>query len=175
MVQPLILGIDLGTTNSLGAYMSPSGPVVIRDAAGNGLVYNPGQRVFGTTTPLYTLLLAAATTAARGAPDRAALDAASTTKPWAPAAVFDDGAHCFIKLPAAASHREAPVLFTVAADGTKLLLNYTLSGDTYITDRTFRTGILVIGEGQHQYMVRIENRRYDASDVADAASVARDH
>ena len=27
--------------------------------AGNGFVYNPGQRVQGTTTPLYTLLMAA--------------------------------------------------------------------------------------------------------------------
>jgi P-type conjugative transfer protein TrbG len=94
--------------------------------------------------------------------------------PWAPAAVFDDGAHCFIKLPAAASHREAPVLFTIATDGTKSLLNYTLSGDTYVTDRIFRTGILVIGEGEHQYTVRLENRRYDAPDVADAAAITRD-
>ena len=38
MAEPLILGIDLGTTNTLGAYMTPGGPVVIRDAAGNGLV-----------------------------------------------------------------------------------------------------------------------------------------
>ena len=34
----VILGIDLGTTNSLGAVMTPGGPVIIRDAAGNGLV-----------------------------------------------------------------------------------------------------------------------------------------
>lgn len=30
--------------------------------AGNGFVFNPGERELGTTTPLYTLLLAAATT-----------------------------------------------------------------------------------------------------------------
>jgi len=36
--NPVILGIDLGTTNSLGAYMTSTGPVVIRDASGNGLV-----------------------------------------------------------------------------------------------------------------------------------------
>jgi Fe-S protein assembly chaperone HscA len=34
----VILGIDLGTTNSLGAYMTPGGPVVIRDSTGSGLV-----------------------------------------------------------------------------------------------------------------------------------------
>jgi molecular chaperone DnaK len=33
-----VVGIDLGTTNSLVAYMSDSGPEVIRDASGNGLV-----------------------------------------------------------------------------------------------------------------------------------------
>jgi len=33
-----ILGIDLGTTNSLGAYMTAGGPVLVRDADGSGLV-----------------------------------------------------------------------------------------------------------------------------------------
>src|SRR2546422_1085289 len=33
-----VVGIDLGTTNSLVAYMSESGPEVIRDESGNGLV-----------------------------------------------------------------------------------------------------------------------------------------
>ncbi len=38
MSKPPILGIDLGTTNSLGAYMTTGGPVVIRDEQGNALV-----------------------------------------------------------------------------------------------------------------------------------------
>jgi molecular chaperone DnaK len=33
-----VVGIDLGTTNSLVAYMSDNGPAVIRDESGNGLV-----------------------------------------------------------------------------------------------------------------------------------------
>src|SRR5215471_1447845 len=33
-----VVGIDLGTTNSLVAYMSDTGPEVIRDESGNGLV-----------------------------------------------------------------------------------------------------------------------------------------
>src|SRR6185503_9692404 len=33
-----VVGIDLGTTNSLVAYMSDNGPEVIRDESGNGLV-----------------------------------------------------------------------------------------------------------------------------------------
>ena len=38
MEQPLIIGIDLGTTNTLAAYMTPAGPVVVRDAQGCSLV-----------------------------------------------------------------------------------------------------------------------------------------
>jgi len=36
--SPRVVGIDLGTTNSLVAYMSDTGPEVIRDEDGNGLV-----------------------------------------------------------------------------------------------------------------------------------------
>ncbi len=55
---------------ALAARLIP-GPRIVDDAyitfryarnilAGNGFVYNPGERVLGTTTPLYTLLLVAA-------------------------------------------------------------------------------------------------------------------
>ena len=45
MNEPFILGIDLGTTNSLAAYLTPAGPVVIRDSSGSGLV--PSVIAFG--------------------------------------------------------------------------------------------------------------------------------
>ena len=38
MSEPLILGIDLGTTNSLAAYMTSGGPEVVRDDSGSALV-----------------------------------------------------------------------------------------------------------------------------------------
>ena len=38
MSEPFILGIDLGTTNSLSAYMTPGGPEMVRDADGGALV-----------------------------------------------------------------------------------------------------------------------------------------
>jgi Fe-S protein assembly chaperone HscA len=38
MAASVILGIDLGTTNSLCGYMTPAGPVIVRDSAGNALV-----------------------------------------------------------------------------------------------------------------------------------------
>jgi type IV secretion system protein TrbG len=86
--------------------------------------------------------------------------------PWTPTTIFDDGAHCFIKLPAQAVHREAPVLFTIAADGSKALVNYVVRGDTYVTDHVFRTGVLVVGDGAHQYTLQFDNRRFDLSDAA---------
>ena len=45
MSENIILGIDLGTTNSLAAVMTPSGPEIIRDAAGEALV--PSVVAFG--------------------------------------------------------------------------------------------------------------------------------
>ena len=45
MSENIILGIDLGTTNSLAAVMTPAGPEIIRDADGKALV--PSVVAFG--------------------------------------------------------------------------------------------------------------------------------
>ena len=45
MSDDLILGIDLGTTNSLAAVMTPGGPEIVRDAGGESLV--PSVIAFG--------------------------------------------------------------------------------------------------------------------------------
>jgi len=87
---------------------------------------------------------------------------------WVPMAVFDDVAHCYIKLPPGASHREAPALFALADDGSRILLNYNLVGDGYVTDRVFRSAVLVVGEGGHQRSVRLDNLRYDVGISAGA-------
>lgn len=78
--------------------------------------------------------------------------------PWQPAQVFDDGAHVYIKLPDAARHAEAPALFMLAADGSRTLLNYTVVGDTYITDRLFDRGVLVSGVDGKERVVTMERR-----------------
>jgi P-type conjugative transfer protein TrbG len=87
--------------------------------------------------------------------------------PWVPIAVFDDGAHCYIKLPPDAAHREAPALFALAEDGSKVLLNYNFTGDSYVTDRVFRSAELVVGEGGHERVVRLDNLHYDAPTATD--------
>ena len=78
--------------------------------------------------------------------------------PWQPAQIFDDGAHVYIKLPEAARHAEAPALFMVADDGSRTLLNYSVVGDTYITDRVFDRGVLVAGVDGKERKVTFEKR-----------------
>lgn len=78
--------------------------------------------------------------------------------PWQPAQVFDDGAHVYIKLPDAARHADAPALFMVSSDGSRTLLNYTVSGDTYVTDRVFDRGVLVAGIDGKERTVTMEKR-----------------
>ena len=77
--------------------------------------------------------------------------------PWAPAQVFDDGARVYIKLPEEARHAEAPVLFALDSDGSKVLVNYAVvAGDTYVTDRLFDRAVLVAGVDGKQRQVLIE-------------------
>lgn len=83
--------------------------------------------------------------------------------PWAPIAVFDDGEHCYIKLPPQAAHRDAPVLFALADDGSKEVLNYSVINQTYVTDRVFRSAILVIGEAATEQALRLDNLHFDAN------------
>jgi type IV secretion system protein VirB9 len=78
---------------------------------------------------------------------------------WAPAQVFDDGARVYIKLPEEARHAEAPVLFLLEADGSKVLVNYSVvGGDTYVTDRLFDRAVLVAGVGGKERQVLIERK-----------------
>jgi P-type conjugative transfer protein TrbG len=72
--------------------------------------------------------------------------------PWTPAQVFDDGAHVYLKLPPEARHGEAPVLFVLQSDGSRILINYNVvGGDTYVTDRLFDRAVLVAGvDGQER-------------------------
>ncbi len=98
----------------------------------------------------------------RIAPDVLSLNFAYRVKkdrrfPWKPAQVFDDGARVYIKLPEEARHAEAPVLFVLEADGSKVLINYSVvGGDTYVTDRLFDRAVLVAGVDGNERRVLIE-------------------
>ena len=85
--------------------------------------------------------------------------------PWAPAQVFDDGAHVYLKLPAQARHAAAPVLFVLQSDGSRILINYSVvGGDTYVTDRLFDRAVLVAGVDGQERRVRIERVAADTAD-----------
>jgi type IV secretion system protein VirB9 len=79
--------------------------------------------------------------------------------PWTPAQVFDDGARVYIKLPEEARHAEAPVLFVLETDGSKVLINYSIiDGDTYVTDRLFDRAVLIAGVDGKERRVLIERK-----------------
>ena len=86
--------------------------------------------------------------------------------------MFDDGVHCYIKMPPQAVHRDAPVLFALAEDGTKEVLNYSFTNQTYVTDRVFRSAVLVIGETASEQALRMDNLRFDASDGGESSAEA---
>ncbi|HWZ59900.1 MAG TPA: TrbG/VirB9 family P-type conjugative transfer protein [Gemmatimonadaceae bacterium] len=77
--------------------------------------------------------------------------------PWTPVAVYDDGAHVYIRFPAASRHGVAPVLWQETADGDRVLLNYTTHDDSYVTDRVFARAVLEASDGRRVHRVEIVN------------------
>ena len=79
--------------------------------------------------------------------------------PWAPAAVFDDQVHTYIRLPGSGVGQEAPVLFLIDRRGATALLNYSIRGQYYVTDRVFERAALVLGSGRDQQRLEITRER----------------
>ena len=66
-----------------------------------------------------------------------------------PVRVMDDGQKTYIEMPAAAMHQDLPTLLVVTASGTEMV-NFRVQNNTYIVDRLFSHGALLIGTGKHQ-------------------------
>jgi type IV secretion system protein VirB9 len=79
--------------------------------------------------------------------------------PWVPAAVFDDQVHTYIRLPGSGVGQEAPVLFLIDRHGATALLNYTIRGQYYVTDRVFERAALVLGSGRDRRRLEIVRER----------------
>lgn len=73
--------------------------------------------------------------------------------------VFDDGAHTYIKLPSSARHDVSPVLFLLDG-GQRQILNYTIRGPYYITDRVIGHGVLVVGGTKKNWLGRTKATEY---------------
>jgi type IV secretion system protein VirB9 len=63
-----------------------------------------------------------------------------------PVRVFNDGAHTYLEMPAAAS--DLPVLFSVGDDGSESLVNYRFTGHYYVVDGVPERLTLVDGAGK---------------------------
>ena len=74
--------------------------------------------------------------------------------PWRPLRVFDDGAKVYIQFPSGLAQSEAPPLFVIGPDAKPALVNYRVSGTTYIVDRLFAAAELRLGT-EPQRVVRI--------------------
>ena len=76
-----------------------------------------------------------------------------------PVRVFDDGSKTFIQMPAGVQYRETPVLVVLDAKGKGEMVNYRVKDQTYIVDRLFARGQLVLGSGKKAEKVEISRER----------------
>jgi type IV secretion system protein TrbG len=82
-----------------------------------------------------------------------------------PIRVLDDGVKTYIVMTAQAEHRELPTLVIHGVDGNEMV-NYRVKGDTYIVDRLFDRGALLLGVGKHQEKVEITRHKPISGAVA---------
>lgn len=87
--------------------------------------------------------------------------------PWKPTAIVDDGTHVYIKLPIDAQSHAAPVLYALEDDGSRTMVNYAVREadgvPTYVTDRVFHRGLLVVMSGAREQHLEFENRAWGKS------------
>ena len=66
-----------------------------------------------------------------------------------PVRVLDDGEKTYIEMPQSAQHQDLPTLVVVTNSGNEMV-NFRVQNNTYIVDRIFTHGALLIGTGKHQ-------------------------
>ncbi len=81
---------------------------------------------------------------------------------WTPTAVFNDGLRTFITFDPDLQVDEAPVLFILAPDGERQMVNYRQVGGLFIVDRVFERAELRLGDRRAQ-VVRIRRLSGDRS------------
>jgi type IV secretion system protein VirB9 len=80
---------------------------------------------------------------------------------WTPARIFDDGKRTYIQFAPVARDGEMPVLYAVADDGTRELVNSVprpdSAGDYLIADRVLKRGVLVLRDGKRERKLDLVN------------------
>ncbi|GMU67576.1 MAG: hypothetical protein AMXMBFR36_38500 [Acidobacteriota bacterium] len=84
--------------------------------------------------------------------------------PWAPVQVFDDGAHTYIRFPAAIASQELPTLLVSGAGGEASIANWRLlsaaGGPIYKADGVYREARLALGVGRKAEAVVVRNKAF---------------
>ena len=78
---------------------------------------------------------------------------------WTPDGIWDSGeddGRTLIHFPKALKSMEAPLLWVIARDGAKHLVNYRVKGQWYIVDQLFERGELRVGPGDDAEVIIIE-------------------
>ena len=79
--------------------------------------------------------------------------------PIKPRRVFDDGKKTFIQMSAMVEQRELPALVVIGGGGPEMV-NYRVKDSTYIVDRIFDRGALILGAGKKAERVEIIRGTY---------------
>ena len=81
--------------------------------------------------------------------------------PWTPIVIFDDGERVFLKLPAAASLLEQPLLL-VGAKGLEQVMNYVVRDGFYVVDGLFEHARLVLSRPAKATLFRRRRQKQSA-------------
>jgi type IV secretion system protein VirB9 len=93
--------------------------------------------------------------------------------PWTPRTIVDDGERVYVVAPADARPHGAPLLYALEDDGSRTIVNVAVRGDTLISDRTFRRGVLVLAAGNREQRLTFENRAWGARPALASPSAAK--
>jgi type IV secretion system protein TrbG len=76
--------------------------------------------------------------------------------PWKPLRVYNDGRKTYIDMPTIMQAHEAPALIVIGEEGNEQQVNYRLQGNRYKVDFMITKAVMVLGSGDAQTRVYIE-------------------
>lgn len=84
---------------------------------------------------------------------------------WKPTRVYNDGIKTYIQMPSRMKFQEAPIFMVLDHSDTNQLVNYRLKENSYIIDKLFSRGILILGVGDDQEKITIERKEAQPSNT----------
>jgi type IV secretion system protein TrbG len=81
----------------------------------------------------------------------------SSSPPWNPVRIFDDGRHTYIQFPATLYQSDLPALF-IQSNRQMMVANYRVKAPYFIIDRIFKRAVLISGSGNNQQKLTLINQ-----------------